>query len=52
MARTCSENRKQQGTTEKILGGRPERKRNIGRPRLRWLGDVMSDLRNMEGVRQ
>jgi hypothetical protein len=35
----------------KILDGRPEGKRSIGRPRLRWLDDDVNDLRNM-GVRQ
>jgi hypothetical protein len=32
---------------QKVLDGRPEGKRSIGRPRLRWLDDVVSDLRNM-----
>jgi hypothetical protein len=36
---------------QKVLDGRPEEKRNIGRPRLRWLDDDVNDLRNM-GVRQ
>jgi hypothetical protein len=36
---------------QKILDGRPEGKRSIGRPRLRWLDDVANDLRSM-GVRQ
>jgi hypothetical protein len=35
---------------QKILDGRPEGKRSIGRPRLRWLNDV-DVLRNM-GVSQ
>jgi hypothetical protein len=35
---------------KKILGGRPEGKSSIGRPRLRWLDDV-NDLKSM-GVRQ
>jgi hypothetical protein len=38
------------GVLQKILKGRPEGKRSIGRPRLRQLDDV-NDLRNM-GVRQ
>jgi hypothetical protein len=36
---------------QKILHGRPEGKRSIGRPRLRWLDDDVNHLRNM-GVRQ
>jgi hypothetical protein len=36
---------------QKILDGRPEGKRSIGRPRLRWLDDVMNALRNM-GIKQ
>jgi hypothetical protein len=36
---------------QKILHGRPEGKRSIGRPRLRWLDDNVNYLRNM-GVRQ
>jgi hypothetical protein len=36
---------------QKILDGRPERKRSIGRLRLRWMYDDVNDLRNM-GVRQ
>jgi hypothetical protein len=36
---------------QKILDGRPEGKRSIGRLRLRWLDDIVNDLRNM-GVRQ
>jgi hypothetical protein len=33
------------------LNDRPEGRRSIGRLTLRWLDDVMNDLRNM-GVRQ
>jgi hypothetical protein len=33
------------------LDSRPEGKRSIGRPRLRWLDDVVNDFRNM-GIRQ
>jgi hypothetical protein len=33
------------------LDGRPEGKRNIARPGLRWMDDDVNDLRNM-GVRQ
>jgi hypothetical protein len=36
---------------QKILDGKHEEKRCIGRPRLRWLDDDVNDLRNM-GVRQ
>jgi hypothetical protein len=36
---------------QKILDGRPEGKRSIGRPRLRWLDDDANDIRNMT-VRQ
>jgi hypothetical protein len=32
---------------QKILYSKPGRKRNIGRPRLRWLDVVVNDLKNM-----
>jgi hypothetical protein len=36
---------------QKVMEGRPEGKRDIGKPRLRWLDEDVNDLRNME-VRQ
>lgn len=40
-----------QRTAKKILEGKPEGRRRIGRPRLRWLDDVEADLREM-GVKR
>jgi hypothetical protein len=31
--------------TYRILVGKPERKRQLGRPRRRWLGNIKMDLR-------
>jgi hypothetical protein len=50
MARTCSDNGEQQ-VPQKIVNGTPEGKRSSGRSRLRWLDNVLNDLRIM-GVRQ
>jgi hypothetical protein len=36
---------------QRVLDGRPEGKRSTERPRVRWLDDVVNNLRNM-GVRQ
>jgi hypothetical protein len=33
---------------KKTFEGKPERRRRIGRPRLRWLEDVEKDLREMK----
>jgi hypothetical protein len=35
-------------TAKKIFEGKPEGRRRIGKPRLRWLEDVEKDLMEME----
>jgi hypothetical protein len=34
--------------TQQILDGRPEGKGSIGRQRLRWMDDVVNNLKNVE----
>jgi hypothetical protein len=33
----------------RILVGKPERNKPLGRPRRRWLGNIRMDLRGIEG---
>jgi hypothetical protein len=37
-----------QGSVYKVLGGRPEGKRPMGRPRRRWPANIKIDLREIE----
>jgi hypothetical protein len=39
--------RKEKRSAYGILVGKPERKRPLGRPRLRWKDDVKMDFRNV-----
>jgi hypothetical protein len=34
--------------TYRILVGKPERRRPLGRPRRRWVGNIKMDLREIE----
>jgi hypothetical protein len=46
MGRTCSTNGGEEGAY-RILVGKPERKRPLGRPRRRWLDNIKIDLREI-----
>jgi hypothetical protein len=37
----------QKRTAYRILVGKPEGKKPLGRPRLRWLGNIKMDLREI-----
>jgi hypothetical protein len=37
-----------QRVVQKIFESKPEGRRKVGRPRLRWLDDVVNDLRLMK----
>jgi hypothetical protein len=43
----CTENRKEVITAYRILVGKPEGKRPLGRPRCRWVDNIKMDLREM-----
>jgi hypothetical protein len=45
MGRACSTNRKSNAC--RILAGKPEEMRSLGRPRRRWLENVKMDLREV-----
>jgi hypothetical protein len=47
MGRACSTN-EAKGNTYRILVGKPEGKRPLGSPRLRWMDNVKMDLREIE----
>jgi hypothetical protein len=44
MGRTCS-TKGEKGNTYRILVGKPEGKRPLGRPRRRWVNNIKMDLR-------
>jgi hypothetical protein len=46
MGRTCSTNGAK-SNVYRILVGRPEGKRLLGRPRRRWVGNIKLDLREI-----
>jgi hypothetical protein len=46
MGRTCSTNGEKQNAY-RILVGKPEGKRPLGRPRRRWMDNIKMDLRAM-----
>jgi hypothetical protein len=46
MGRACSTNEDQRNAY-KILVGKPEGKRPLGRPRRRWMDNIKMDLRDM-----
>jgi hypothetical protein len=43
MDRTCSMNEEKRNSY-RILVGKPERKRQLGRPRRRWVNNIKMDL--------
>jgi hypothetical protein len=43
MGRTCSTNGEKTRNTYKILMGKPEGKRPLGRPRRRWVDNIKMD---------
>jgi hypothetical protein len=48
MGRACSTNgEKRNAYTSKILVGKPEGKRPLGRPRRRWVDNIQIDLREI-----
>jgi hypothetical protein len=46
MGRSCSKNEGRRGT-HRILVGKPEGKRPLGRPRRRWVDNIKMDLREI-----
>jgi hypothetical protein len=46
MGRACSTNEKRHAY--RILVGKPEGKRSLGRPRRRWMNNIKMDLRGTE----
>jgi hypothetical protein len=46
MGRACSTHGGERNAC-RILVGKPERKRPLGRPRLRWEGNIRTDLREI-----
>jgi hypothetical protein len=49
MGRACSKNREKRNQY-RILLGKSERKRPLGRPRRRWVDNIKIDLREIEWV--
>jgi hypothetical protein len=47
MGRLCSTNRGKKNAY-RVLVGKPDGKRPLGRPKRRWVGNVKVDLRDME----
>jgi hypothetical protein len=47
MGRICSTNRKK-GNDHRILVGKPEEKRKLGRPSLMWMDNSKMDLREIK----
>jgi hypothetical protein len=48
MGRACSTNGEKRNTY-RILVGKPEGKRPLGRPRRRWMDSIKMDLREIDG---
>jgi hypothetical protein len=46
MSRACNTNRKERNTC-RIMMGKPERKKPLGRPRRRWVDNIEIDLRDI-----
>jgi hypothetical protein len=47
MSRACSTNGGEEECIYRILMGNPEGKRPLGRPRLRWVDNIKTDLREI-----
>jgi hypothetical protein len=48
MGRACNTNGEER-TTYRILGGKPEGKRPLGRPRRRWVNNIKMGVRGWDG---
>jgi hypothetical protein len=47
MGRACSTNGEEKKNARRILVGKPEGKRRLGRPRRRWVDSIKIDLREI-----